>query len=173
MWEEKASDFLLFECKIQIKRGSKIICLLKKVDRQTLLRGGRDSETASSQWSHRLAFVRPAVGTARRLSVWSSALFLQSSGIFQAVLISPDKGMELFSLSHQQLGLSTIRPIGPKLLSYCKLTEANTGNRALLVCFVWFPQRRHTTRLLLALTVGDVQNKNICLQCYPSFTGFL
>lgn len=83
--------------------------------------------------SHRLGFVCLAVGTARRLSVWPIALFLQSSGISQASAISPDKGMELFSLSHQQLGLSTIRPIGPKPLCYCQLTEANTGDPVLML----------------------------------------
>lgn len=111
---------------------------------RTLLRGDRGSETELAQWkhseeSHRLGFVCLAVGTARRLSVWPNALFLQSSGISQASTISLDKGMELFSLSHQQLGLSTIRPIGPKLLSYRQLTEANTGTRRSCCCFMRLP----------------------------------
>ena len=106
---------------------------------RTLLSGDRDAETENSHTvktlreSHRLGFVCLAVGTARRLSVWPVALFLQSSGISPASAISPDKGMELFSLSHQQLGLSTIRPIGPKPLCYRQLTEANTGNPALML----------------------------------------
>lgn len=41
------------------------------------------------------------VGTARCLSAWPVARLPQSSGIFQASLISTNKAMGLFSVSHQ------------------------------------------------------------------------
>lgn len=109
-------------CERQRKRGRGGERKEKYLSAKEVQRGrDRDAETerphsGNTAQSHRLGFVCLAAGTARRLSVWPDALFLQSSGISQASAISPDRGMELFSLSHQQLGLSTIRPIGPKPL---------------------------------------------------------
>lgn len=76
-----------------------------------------------------------AAGTARCLSVWPVAWFPQSSGIFQASLISTNKAMGLFSLSHQPFGLSTIRSIGPKP-PCCHL---NACSKEWVHWFTWLP----------------------------------
>lgn len=124
------------------------------------------------QASHRQGFVCLAVGTARRLSVRPAALFLQSSAISQASAISTGKGTELFSLSHQQLGLSTIRPIGPKPLCYRQLTEANTGNPgAHVACFMWLPQRQTYTVGLLALPAWTFGVKIFTSSVIPHLQG--
>lgn len=86
-----------------------------------------------------------AAGTARCLSVWPVAWFPQSSGIFQASLISTNKAMGLFSLSHQPFGLSTIRSIGPKP-PCCHL---NACSKEWVHWFTWLPllcTYRHAVR---------------------------
>ena len=61
---------------------------------RTLLRGDRDSETESSHNENtaresQTGSVFLALGTARRLSLWHDALFLQSSSISQGLCDKP------------------------------------------------------------------------------------
>lgn len=77
-----------------------------------------------SREPHSRGFVCFAAGTARCLSVCLLPCFSNHLESFRASAISPNKATGLFSLSHQQLSLSRIRSIGPKLLCYRHLTEA-------------------------------------------------
>lgn len=104
-------------------KGREEVCFWKKVEGRILLRGNTGFwhmtwTCETMQERHRAGIVFLATGNARRLSVWSCTLLLQSFCINQASQISPNKERELFFLSRQQLGLSLIRPIGPKLLCY-------------------------------------------------------
>lgn len=74
-------------------------------------------------------------GTARCLSAWPVARLPQSSGIFQASLISTNKAMGLFSVSHQPFGLSTICSVGPKP-PCCHL---NACSKDWVHWFMWLP----------------------------------
>lgn len=116
-----------------MQEAEKETFVCKRGGERTLLRGDRDAETENSHSENtaresQTGFCLPSRGHCQT-SVSVARCFVSA--------ISPDKGMELFSLSHQQFGLSTIRPIGPKPLRYCQLTEANTGKPSTHVtCFM-------------------------------------
>lgn len=89
--------------------------------------------------------------------------------------ISPDKGVEPFSQSHQQLGLSTIWSIGFKLL-HCAV--GNWLKQTLETCcwccmFYVTPEAADLCRRTVSAACANVQSKNIYLWRYPSFTKFL
>lgn len=94
------------------------------------------------------------------------AFFSNQSGIFRAYMISPNKATGLFSLSQQQLRLSGIRSIGPKLLCYRLFDCSYTGKTVLT--FTWLPQRQTVGQWVLP--VGMLRGKESLFHCY-SFAG--
>lgn len=113
-WGERESDSLIKWVWENGRRGRKRICLQRRWRRYL---------NSEIQWK------RSIWVTGQVLFAWPWALpdicqccpllcFHNHPASLRPPLISPDKGMEPFSLSHQLLRLSTIRPIGLKLL-YC------------------------------------------------------
>lgn len=108
---------------------------------------------------HSRSFVCFAAGTARCLSVCLLPCFSNHLESFQASAISPNKATRLFSLSHQQLSLSRIRSIGPKLLCYRHLTEAKQEKQRSCCPFYVTPTAPDCRTVSAAY--GYVQSENI------------
>lgn len=120
---------------------------------------------------HSRGFVCFVVGTARCLSVCLLPCFSNHLESFWASAISSNKATGLFSLSHQQLSLSRIRSIGPKLLCYRHLTEAKQEKQCSCCLFYVTPTAPDCRTVSAAY--GYVQSENIPFQCYFSFVRFL